>query len=113
MTKLANQRCLPQDGNTAFTPYEVKVHLAMLQGWTLADHDHGAPAAIEKTFRFANWHETIAFVNALAWVAQREDHHPQLAVSFDACAVRLDTHAVGGLSLNDFICAAKFDALVT
>jgi 4a-hydroxytetrahydrobiopterin dehydratase len=110
MSKLAEQRCLPQDGGHAFTPFEVKTHLAMLQGWSLSE---GKPAAIEKTFRFAHWHETIAFVNALAWIAQREDHHPQLAVSFDACAVRLDTHAVGGLSINDFICAAKFDALVT
>jgi len=107
--RLAEQRCLPQDGGTALTPYEVKVHLAMLSGWSLATD----AAAIEKSFRFADWHETIAFVNALAWIAQREDHHPQLAVGFDACAVRLDTHAVGGLSINDFICAAKFDALVT
>lgn len=107
---LAQQHCLPQEGGSAYTPYEIKVHLAMVEGWTLVD---GPPPSIEKTYGFAHWHETIAFVNALAWIAQREDHHPQLAVGYDRCAVRLDTHAVGGLSLNDFICAAKFDALVT
>ncbi|WP_414676470.1 4a-hydroxytetrahydrobiopterin dehydratase [Methylibium sp.] len=108
--RLAEQHCLPQDGGSAYTPYEIKVHLAMVAGWSLVE---GPPQAIEKTYRFAHWHETVAFVNALAWIAQREDHHPQLAVAYDRCAVRLDTHAVGGLSLNDFICAARFDALVT
>lgn len=59
------------------------------------------------------FHETIAFVNALAWVAHREDHHPDLSVGYNRCAVRFNTHAVGGLSVNDFICAAKLDALLT
>ncbi len=54
----------------------------------------------------------MAFVNALAWVAHPEDHHPDLAVSYNRCAVRFNTHSVGGISINDFICAAKVDALL-
>ncbi len=84
----------------------VRDHLAQVSGWHL---DNGA---IEKTFSFKNYHETMAFVNALAWVAHTEDHHPDLAVSYNRCVVRFNTHSVGGISVNDFICAAKADALV-
>ncbi len=104
--KLADQHCLPRQAPDAMTPYEIGKHLEMLQGWTLVD------GAIEKTFDFSNYAETIAFVNALAWVVQREDHHPELAVGFNRCAVRFNTHSARGLSLNDFICAAKLDALL-
>ena len=89
------------------TPFEVRVHLGLVSGWAEVE------GSIEKTYSFANYHETIGFVNALAWVAHREDHHPDLSVSYDRCAVRFSTHAVGGLSINDFICAAKLDALLT
>jgi len=68
--------------------------------------------AIEKTYRFGNFHETMAFVNALAWIAHAEDHHPDLALSYGRCTVRFNTHSVGGISINDFICAAKVDALL-
>jgi 4a-hydroxytetrahydrobiopterin dehydratase len=105
--KLAEQRCLPLQEPHAMTAYEVGKHLGMVSGWARVD------GAIEKTFAFAGYAETIAFVNAAAWVAQREGHHPELAVSVDRCAVRFHTAAVGGLTLNDFICAAKLDALVT
>ena len=106
MTKLSEQHCLPQaDG--AMTPYEIGKHLQAVVGWSLVD------GSIEKTYSFANYHETIGFVNAVAWIANREDHHPDLAVGFDRCAVRFNTHSVGGISLNDFICAAKLDALLT
>ena len=54
----------------------------------------------------------MAFVNAVAWIAHREDHHPDLAVSYNRCTVRLNTHSVGGISRNDFICAAQVDALL-
>lgn len=76
------------------------------QGWKLID------GALEKTYPFANFHETMAFVNALAWVAHREDHHPDLAVSFGRCTVRFNTHDVGGISASDFYCAAAVDALL-
>jgi 4a-hydroxytetrahydrobiopterin dehydratase len=76
------------------------------QGWKLID------GALEKTYPFANYHETMAFVNALAWVAHREDHHPDLAVSYGRCTVRFNTHDVGGISVSDFHCAAAVDALL-
>jgi 4a-hydroxytetrahydrobiopterin dehydratase len=76
------------------------------QGWKLMD------GALEKTYRFDNFHETMAFVNALAWIAHREDHHPDLAVGYNRCTVRFNTHDVGGISVSDFVCAAAVDALL-
>lgn len=67
--------------------------------------------AIVRTFSFKNYYETIAFVNAVAWVSHGEDHHPDLEVGYNKCRVRYSTHSVGGLSENDFICAAKVEAL--
>lgn len=67
---------------------------------------------IGRVFRFDNYYQTMAFVNALAWVAHREDHHPDLEVGYNRCVVNFSTHSVGGLSENDFICAARIDALV-
>lgn len=94
----------------ALTATEVVSNLAQLEGWTLAGD--GAAVAIEKTFTFANYYETIAFVNAIAFVAHRQDHHPELSVHFNRCVVRLNTHDASGLSLTDFDCAAQFDALL-
>ncbi len=76
------------------------------QGWKLID------GAIEKSFEFPNYHATMAFVNALAWVAHREDHHPDLAVSYGRCTVRFNTHDVNGISVSDMLCAAAADALL-
>ena len=76
------------------------------QGWKLID------GSIEKTYPFANYHATIAFVNALAWIAHREDHHPDLAVSYGKCTVRFNTHDVDGISASDMFCAAAVDALL-
>jgi 4a-hydroxytetrahydrobiopterin dehydratase len=67
--------------------------------------------SIVRRFGFKNYYETIAFVNALAWVAHRQDHHPDLQVGYNRCTVTFSTHSVGGLSENDFICAARVDAL--
>lgn len=69
--------------------------------------------SIEREFRFKNFYDTMAFVNALAWIAHREDHHPDLEVGFNRCLVRYSTHAIEGLSRNDFVCAARADALMT
>jgi 4a-hydroxytetrahydrobiopterin dehydratase len=62
-------------------------------------------------FRFKNYYQTMAFVNAIAWMAHSENHHPDLDVGYNHCLVRYATHAISGLSENDFICAAKVDAL--
>lgn len=72
----------------------------------------GVAIAIEKTFAFANYYETMAFVNAVAFVAHRQDHHPDLSVQFKRCVVRFNTHEVGGISMSDFETAALVDALL-
>ena len=103
-----------KDGSTqtrrALTATEVVATLAQLEGWSLSGD--GAQVAIEKTYRFANYYETIAFVNAVAFIAHAEDHHPDLSVHYDRCVVRLNTHDVGGISPTDIDCATRFDALL-
>ena len=94
----------------ALTATEVVANLAKLEGWTLTGDD--AAVAIEKTFTFANYYETISFVNAVAFIANKQDHHPDLSVHFSRCVVRFNTHDVGGLSMTDFDCAALVDALL-
>jgi 4a-hydroxytetrahydrobiopterin dehydratase len=106
MTDLARQHCQPLEGQPAMAADEVARHLAAAPGWARVD------GAIQKRFDFSDYHHTMAFVNALAWVAHGEDHHPDLLVSFNRCTVRFNTHSVGGISINDFICAAKVDALL-
>ncbi len=86
---------------------EIAAELAKLGGWSRAGETIG------KTYRFPDYHHSIAFVNAAAWISNREDHHPDILVSYNSCKVSYSTHSVGGLSLNDFICAAKLDALFT
>lgn len=81
--------------------------LALLPDWRIDERTHG----IRKTFSFADYFHTIAFVNAVASIAHREDHHPELDVSYNRVSVHYSTHDVGGLSLNDFICAAKVEDL--
>ena len=87
------------------TPAELAEHLQALPGWSPTN------GAIEKLYTFASFHETIGFVNALAFIANREDHHPDLRVSYDRCVVTWSTHDVGGVTQNDVICAARTDRL--
>lgn len=94
----------------ALTPTEVVSRLAAAPGWRLTGT--GPDVAIEKTFTFANYHETIAFVNAVAFVAHRQDHHPDLSVHYSRCVVRFSTHDVQGLTETDFECASQIDALL-
>ena len=89
---------------------EIVAKLVDLPGWQLSGD--GADVAIEKTYRFANYHETMAFVNAVAFIAHAQDHHPDLSVHYNRCVVRLNTHDVHGISSTDFECATQFDALV-
>ncbi|WP_114973108.1 4a-hydroxytetrahydrobiopterin dehydratase [Rhodoferax ferrireducens] len=95
----------------ALTATEIVANLAKLEGWTLTGD--GAAVAIEKTYSFANYYETISFVNALAFIANAQDHHPDLSVHFNRCVVRFNTHDVSGLSVTDFDCATLVDALLT
>ena len=95
----------------ALTAPEIVTRLAAAPGWGL--RGDGADVAIEKVYTFANYHETISFVNAVAFVANAEDHHPDLSVHYSRCVVRFNTHDVNGLSETDFECAARVDALLT
>ena len=95
----------------ALSATEIVTQLSKLNGeqalgWRLID------GALEKTYTFKNYHKTIGFVNALAFIANTEDHHPELAVSYSKCTVRFNTHDVNGISVSDFFCASKVDALL-
>ncbi len=102
---LKDLRCRPLEGQGPMPAAEIDRHLGGAPGWALVD------GAIQKTYAFADYHRTMAFVNALAWIAHVEDHHPDLLVTYNRCTVRFNTHSVGGISITDFICAAKVDAL--
>jgi 4a-hydroxytetrahydrobiopterin dehydratase len=106
MNELAQRRCQSLEGQAPMGRAEIDTQLALAPGWALVD------GAIQKRYPFADFHRTMAFVNALAWVAHAEDHHPDLQLSYGHCTVRFNTHSVGGISINDFICAAKVDALL-
>ncbi len=107
MTDLAARHCRPVKGRPALGRQEAEALLRELDGWEI----DAEGKSIRRRFVFGNFHETMAFVNAVAWIAHREDHHPDLEVGYDRCSVRYSTHDVGGLSENDFICAARVDAL--
>ena len=99
--ELFSLHCKPLEGGQAMSPDAVRAQLAKLPEWRTDGK------RIHRGFRFSDYRETMAFVNALAYVIHREDHHPELVVGYDKVEVRFDTHSVGGISLNDFICAAK------
>jgi 4a-hydroxytetrahydrobiopterin dehydratase len=103
---LTNKNCKPCEGGVPpLTQPEIDELMKQLEGWE--QHEQ----TIRKTYSFKNYYQTIAFVNAVAWMTHREDHHPDLKVGYNSCAVEYSTHAISGLSENDFICAAKVDAL--
>lgn len=107
---LAHQHCQPRKGaEHALDSARVDTLLKDLSGWQLSIDGK----QIDKDFRFPDFHHTIGFVNALAWIANAEDHHPDLEIGYGHCRVHWSTHDVGGLSLNDFICAAKTEALLS
>jgi 4a-hydroxytetrahydrobiopterin dehydratase len=107
---LSERHCSPVARGT---PPTGRSHATALLGQLHPDWElSGDTTSIRREYRFRNFHETMAFVNALAWIAHREDHHPDLEVGYRHCRVRYSTHSVGGLSENDFICAAWIDALL-
>lgn len=109
MANLETKHCIPCEGGTS--PLDSKTihqYLKQVNAWELiADGKE-----IVRTFQFKNYYHTMAFVNAVAWIAHQENHHPDLEVGYNRCRVRYSTHAIGGLSENDFICAAKVDTLL-
>jgi len=106
-TDLADKRCKPCTGGEApLTLVEIQRLLGQLDGWSFRD------GVITKTYAFPDYWRTMAFVNATAWISHREDHHPELLVGYNTCRVNYHTHAIQGISENDFICAARIDALL-
>lgn len=106
---LQRESCIARRGKEhALDADTIRGLLGELPGWTLADDGQ----TIGKSFTFADFHRTMAFVNAVAWIAHAEDHHPDFEVGYSRCTLRFSTHDVGGLSRNDFICAAKVEHLL-
>lgn len=106
---LATQHCQPRKGKEhAVPPAQVQQMLATLPGWQASADGK----SIAKDFRFEDFHRTLGFINAVGFMANREDHHPDLEAGYGHCRVLWSTHDVGGLSLNDFICAARVEALL-
>jgi 4a-hydroxytetrahydrobiopterin dehydratase len=105
---LRDRHCKPCEGGTQpVSRSAAEAALQQLAGWQLAvDTKH-----ISREFKFKNFYHTMGFVNAVAFIANTEDHHPDLEAGYNYCRVKFTTHAIGGLSENDFICAAKIDAL--
>ena len=105
---LTAKKCKPcQGGESPLKREEISRFLGQLTGWEFKD------GVITKLYEFKNYYETMAFVNATAWISHREDHHPDMMVGYSKCRVNYSTHAIGGISENDFICAAKLDALLS
>ena len=91
--------------NALLSDDDLQRHLTHLKAWTFDARQ------VSRCFEFADFHHTMAFVNALAWIAHRADHHPDLEVGYRRCTVRWSTHSAGGVTLKDLICAAQVDAL--
>ena len=106
-TELLDKQCRHLE--TALDQQQITDYLAAVDGWALQD------GKLARSFAFKNYYETMAFVNAIAYLFHVEDHHPELVVTYNRCTVKFDTHSVnggrGGISENDFICAAKVDAI--
>ncbi len=106
MSELTAKKCKPCEGDVApYTAEQTKQMLKQVKGWIVED------GKLVKVYPFTNYYQTMAFVNALAWISHREDHHPDLLVGYNKCRVEYSTQSIGGVSENDFICAAKCDAL--
>jgi 4a-hydroxytetrahydrobiopterin dehydratase len=110
MSDLTAQRCEPCEGGVSpMTHAQAADMMGQLhEDWSLTEDG----SEIHRDFHFKGFYKTMAFVNAVAWIANTENHHPDLEVGWGRCKVRYTTHAIGGLSQNDFICAAKIDALL-
>lgn len=106
---LSQKKCVPCEGGAKPLELEqINKLLTEITEWELAEENN----KIARYFRFKNFYETMAFVNAIAWIANSENHHPDLNIGYNYCQVHYHTHAIKGLSENDFICAAKINKLI-
>lgn len=101
---LGSKKCKPCEGGVPpLDAAQIEENMKSLPDWQCGNN------VISRTYTFPDYYRTMAFVNMIAWIAHSEDHHPDLSVSYNRCKVEYSTHAIGGLSENDFICAAKVD----
>ncbi len=107
--KLSEKKCLACEGDvTPLTRQQAELFLTQISEWQLND----AANAITRRLKFKGHLSMINFLNALAYISQQQNHHPDVSYSFNSCCVTYNTHAINGLSENDFICAAKLDQLL-
>jgi 4a-hydroxytetrahydrobiopterin dehydratase len=108
MSELQSIRCVGCEGGVpALTRDETNHYLLEVNNWEVSKDGK----SISKKFNFKGFYKTMAFVNAVAWIANQENHHPDMEVGFNYCVIKYTTHAIDGLTKNDFICAAKVDGL--
>lgn len=108
MSELQTIRCVGCEGGIpALTHDEINNLLTQVNEWEVSKDEK----FISKKFIFKGFYKTMAFVNAVAWIANQENHHPDMEVGYNYCLIKYTTHAVNGLTKNDFICAAKVDGL--
>lgn len=108
MSELTSKKCVPCEGGVEpLSRGQAEELLEQLSGWTLSDD----AKSLHREWKFRNFYHTMSFVNAVAHIANAEDHHPDMEVGWGYCRIKYATHAINGLSENDFICAAKIDAL--
>ncbi len=109
MKELSAKKCVPCEGGVPpLKPAKANTLRKQLhRDWNIAKD----AKSLERSFKFKDFYRTMSFVNAVAYIANQEDHHPDLEVGYDYCRVTFSTHSIGGLSQNDFICAAKVDLL--
>jgi 4a-hydroxytetrahydrobiopterin dehydratase len=110
MPQTSEPRPVTAPARVALNGPQLVANLARVDGWRL--FGDGAAIAIEKSYTFKNYLRTMAFVNAVAFIAEKYNHHPELMVRYNTCSVRFNTHDIGGISRSDFECAAAVDALL-
>lgn len=109
MKKLSEQSCKPvSSSDHQLDEQQIQVYLKELQQLWSFDKSNNS---ISRDFQFNHYYETIAFVNAAAWIAHQQDHHPEMLVGYNHCRVSFTTHSINGLSVNDFICASKINEI--
>ena len=109
MENLKDKQCKPCEGGVCPLDERLSIrHLAHLPGWELREDK----SSITRTLRFKNFLDTISFINAMAYMSEQQGHHPDFSAGYNYCEIRYTTHAIGGLSENDFICAAKINDLL-
>jgi len=110
MNPFMNKQCRPYSAQEPILSIEqIKQNLLHITCWELLESEH----CLYRAYQFSNYHQTISFVNALAWVAHQQDHHPELTVHYNRCEVRYKTHSIDGITENDFICASLIDQLIS